>query len=62
MKSKFDKIMANFLEDNKKNKKVAGIHHDLRNKENEMPSHNEEKKEIQDFKNKNAKSNMKGIF
>lgn len=53
MKSKFDKIMANFLEDNKKSKKP---HHDTSEKENE------ENKGIQDFKNKNAKNNMKGIF
>jgi hypothetical protein len=52
MKSKFDKIMANFLEDNKKSKKS----HDTSEKENE------ENNGIQDFKNKNAKNNMKGIF
>lgn len=48
MKSKFDKIMANFLEDNKKSK--------VSDKENEGD------KDIQDFKNKNAQNNMKGIF
>lgn len=50
MKAKFDKIMANFIEDQKKQT---------------LPKREAERSnapDINDYKNKNLENNMKGIF
>ncbi len=49
MKAKFDKIMANFVDDNKRSFQGQG----------QVQS---DREKIQDFKNKNLKQNMKGII
>ena len=49
MKSKFDKIMANFIEDNKK-------------KAPQQYAYEKKDDGINDFKNKNMQNNVKGIF
>ncbi|CDW87870.1 UNKNOWN [Stylonychia lemnae] len=58
MKAKFDKIMANFVDENKKSGKQSYIHS---NDDNNMNSIQNRDKTL-DFKNKNMQKNVKGII
>ena len=60
MKAKFDKIMANFMEDSRGKRVGQGeSHEDLQSMTTDGNQNNQV---IASFKNKNIENNMKGIF